>query len=79
MSSRKKAKKEGFSRETEETMGPEMNNTPCNKCKGPFEFWGLSTESKAYRCITCQVIHFLPKNGSKKSHNRKFNSIPSKS
>ncbi len=45
-----------------ETMALELNREPCGQCEGPFEFWGLSADSKAYRCTTCQVIQFVPKN-----------------
>ena len=51
-------------REDNKTMVSELNREPCGQCEGPFEFWGLSAISKAYRCITCQVIQFVPKSNS---------------
>lgn len=45
-------------------MASNLNREPCGQCEGPFEFWGLSIDTKAYRCTTCQVIRFVPKSNS---------------
>lgn len=45
-------------------MAAEFQTEACVECQGPFEFWGLSTTSKMYRCKKCQVVHFVPKGGA---------------
>lgn len=60
----KMAPKMEVPRKDNETMASELNREPCGQCEGPFEFWGLSAISRAYRCTTCQVIQFVPKSNS---------------
>jgi hypothetical protein len=31
----------------------------CDDCRGPFEFWGFSSDYRLLRCLNCRVVKFF--------------------
>lgn len=40
-------------------MPKETKVVACEKCEGPFELWGLSSEFRLVRCQTCGTVCFV--------------------
>ncbi len=43
-------------------MPHEPNPKACKSCRDTLEFWGISMDSKIYRCTSCRTIHMVSKN-----------------